>query len=197
LPSRSNDARRFRRIESTAWPSIPTSSGKRGCNSTSKSPCSIAAAAAAILLLRQAGIGWLRERARYLGALGALAAIAVVFVTAAQASPALPLALESLVALYGMLMLVLVIFRLADPPDVSFLESMAGAATRERVEDIDRAAGAWLGLAAVLGIVVGAFVAIRDERRSPAGRPTDLSGVPVSSPPEVESLPAPHPEAGS
>jgi hypothetical protein len=130
-------------------------------------------------------------------ALGALAAIAVVFVTAAQATPALPLALESLVALFGMLLLVLVVFRLADPPDVSFLESTAGAATRERVEDIDRATGAWLGLVAVLGIVVGALVAMRDERRSPAGRPTDLSGVPVGSPREVETLSAPHPEAGS
>jgi hypothetical protein len=130
-------------------------------------------------------------------ALGALAAIAVVFVTAAQATPALPLALESLVALFGLLLLVLVVFRLADPPDVSFLESTAGAATRERVEDIDRATGAWLGLASVLGIIVGAFVAMRDERRSPAGRPTDLSGVPVASPRAVETLPAPHREAGS
>ena len=130
-------------------------------------------------------------------ALGALAAIAVVFVTAAQATPALPLALEALIALFGLLLLVLVIFRLADPPDVSFLESTAGAATRERVEDIDRATGAWLGLASVLGIVVGAFVSMRDERRSPAGRPTDLSGVPVDSPREIETLPAPHPEAGS
>ena len=130
-------------------------------------------------------------------AFGAVAAIAVVFVTAAQATPALPLALESLVALFGLLLLVLVIFRLADPPDVSFLESTAGAATRERVDDIDRGAGAWLGLAAVLGIVVGALVAMRDERRSPAGRPTDLTGAPVSSPREVETMPAPHPEAGS
>lgn len=130
-------------------------------------------------------------------ALGALAAIAVVFVTAAQATPALPLALESLVALFGLLLLVLVVFRLADPPDVSFLESTAGAAAREHVEGIDRAAGAWLGLAGVLGIVGGGLVAMRDERRSPAGRPTDLSGVPVGSPREVENLPAPHPEAGS
>jgi hypothetical protein len=130
-------------------------------------------------------------------ALGALAAIAVVFVTAAQASPALPLALESLLVLFGLLLLVLVIFRLADPPDVSFLESTAGPATREHVEDLDRAAGAWLGLASVLGIVVGGLVAMRDERRSPAGRPTDLSGAPVASRPEIETHPAPRPEAGS
>ena len=38
----------------------------------------IAAATALILVLRQAGVGWLRDRARYLRALGALAAIAAV-----------------------------------------------------------------------------------------------------------------------
>jgi hypothetical protein len=130
-------------------------------------------------------------------ALGALAAIAVVFVTAAQATPALPLALESLVALFGLLLVLLVVFRLAVPPDISFLESTAGPATREHVEDLDRAAGAWLGLAGALGIVVGGLVAMRDERRSPVGRATDLSGAPVTSQPEIETLPAPRPEAGS
>ena len=38
----------------------------------------IAAATALILVLRQSGVGWLRDRARYLRALGALAAIAAV-----------------------------------------------------------------------------------------------------------------------
>jgi hypothetical protein len=129
-------------------------------------------------------------------AIGALAAIAVVFVTAAHATPAVPLALESLVALLGLLLLLLVVFRLADPPDISFLESTAGAATRERVDEIDRAAGAWLGLLGALGIFAGGMVAMRDERRSRAGRHTDLSGRPVASPREVETLPAPRPEAG-
>jgi hypothetical protein len=128
-------------------------------------------------------------------ALGALAAIAVVVVTAAHATPAVPLAMESLVTLFALMLLVLVVFRLADPPDVSFLESTSGPATRERVEDIDRAAGAWLGLAGVLGIVAGGLVAMRDERRSSARRPTDLSGAPVSSTREIETRPAPHPEA--
>jgi len=130
-------------------------------------------------------------------ALGALAAIAVVVVTAGYATPAVPLAFQSLVTLFALLLLALVVFRLADPPDVSFLESTAGPATRERVTDVDRAAGAWLGLVAVLGIFAGGLVAVRDERRSPAGRPTDLSGAPVSGAPEIETLPAPRAEAGS
>jgi hypothetical protein len=130
-------------------------------------------------------------------ALGALAAIAVVVVTATHATPAVPLALESLVALFALVLLVLVVFRLLDPPDISFLESTTGAATRAQVEEVDRAAGAWLGLAGVLGIFAGGLLAMRDERRSPTGRPTDLSGAPVSSKREVETLPAPRPEAHS
>jgi hypothetical protein len=135
-------------------------------------------------------------------ALGALAAIAVVVVTAVHATPAVPLAMQSLVTLFALLLLLLVIFRLADPPEVHFLESEAGPAAREaaarnHVKDIDRAAGGWLALVGVLGIVAGGLVAIRDERRSPAGRHTDLSGVPVSAQPEIEKLPAPRPEAGS
>jgi hypothetical protein len=129
-------------------------------------------------------------------ALGALMAIAVVVVTAAYATPAVPLAMQSLLTLFATLLVVLVIFRLADPPDVSFLES-TGPSTREHVKDIDRAAGAWLALVGVLGMVAGALLAMRDERRSPQGRHTDLSGVPVSSPREIETLPAPRPEGGS
>src|SRR5262245_29496699 len=130
-------------------------------------------------------------------AIGALAGIAVVVVTAAHATPAVPLTVESLVALLALLLLVLVVFRLADPPDVSFLESTASAGARESIEDVDVAVGAWLGLAGVGGIFVGGLLAMRDERRAPAGRQTDLTGAPVDSPPEIETLPAPHPEAGS
>jgi hypothetical protein len=130
-------------------------------------------------------------------ALGALAAIAALVVTALEATPAVPLATESLVTLFALVLLVLVVFRLADPPDLTFLESTSSPAARAHVREIDRAAGAWLGLAAVAGIFVGGLVAIRDERRSPAGRHTDLSGAPTGEPREVETLPAPRPEAGS
>ena len=130
-------------------------------------------------------------------ALGALAAIAVVIVTALEATPAVPIALESLVTLFAILLLLLVVFRLADPPDVTFLESTSAPGARSNVEDIDRVAGAWLGLVSVLGICAGGLIAMRDERRSPAGRHTDLSGAPTDSPPHVETLPAPRPEASA
>ena len=39
-----------------------------------------------------------------------------------------------------------------------------------------REIGLWLGLLATLGIIAGGLVAMRDERRSPQGRHTDVSG---------------------
>jgi hypothetical protein len=130
-------------------------------------------------------------------AFGALVAIAVIVVTAVEATPAAPLAMQSLLILFALLLLILVIFRLADPPDITFLESTDAPGARSNVADIDRAAGGWLALVAVVGIVVGGLIAIRDERRSPAGRHTDLTGVPVAAPREIETIQAPHPEGGS
>jgi hypothetical protein len=113
-------------------------------------------------------------------ALLALAALSVPLVTATHRVPAVPLAIESLTALFGLLALVLVLIRVLNLPD-----DLHG-----------REWGLWLGLVAALGIVAGGLVAMRDERRSPGGRHIDLGGVPVSSPREIESLPAPRPEAG-
>jgi len=114
-------------------------------------------------------------------ALLALEAISVPIVTAAHRVPALPLAVESLTALFGLLALLLVLIRVLNLPG-----------------DADgRDIGLWLALAATLGITAGALVGMRDERLSPQGRHTDVSGVPVSSQPEIEQLPAPRPGTGS
>jgi hypothetical protein len=111
----------------------------------------------------------------------ALAAISVPIVTAAHRVPALPLALESLTALLGLIALVLVVIRVLNLP--------GEADTRE--------VGVWLGLVTTLGIFGGGMLGMRDERRSPKGRHTDVSGVPVSSQPEIETLRAPGPGTGS
>jgi hypothetical protein len=111
----------------------------------------------------------------------ALAAISVPIVTATHRVPALPLAVESLTALFGLFGLVLVLFRVLNLPG----------------EAHGREVGLWLGLGATLGIFAGALIGMRDERRSPGGRHTDVTGVPVSSQPEIETLPAPRPGAGS
>jgi hypothetical protein len=107
----------------------------------------------------------------------ALSAISVPVVTATHRVPALPLAIESLTALFGFLGVLLVAIRVLNLPG----------------EADGREIGLWIGLVATLGILAGALVGMRDERRSSRGRHTDLSGVPVSAPREIETLPAPRP----
>lgn len=114
-------------------------------------------------------------------ALLALAALSVPIVTATHRVPAVPLALESLTALFGVLAVILVLIRVLNLP--------GDAGGRE--------IGLWLGLLATLGITAGGLIAMRDERRSPQGGHTDLSGVPVTSQPEVETVSPPAPRAGS
>ena len=114
-------------------------------------------------------------------ALVALAAVSVPVVTATHRVPALPLAIESLTALLGFVAVMLTLIRVLNLPG----------------EADGREVGLWLGLVSTLGVFAGSLVGIRDERRSPQGRYTDLSGVPVSEQPEIETLPAPRPKAGS
>jgi hypothetical protein len=111
-------------------------------------------------------------------ALVALLAASLLPVTASQRVPAVPVALSAFVTLAGMIGLLLVLVRLG---------SLPGAAD-------GREWGLWLGLLAVAGIVAGGGLAMRDERLSPAGRHTDLTGRPTPAPPEIEPLPAPRPE---
>jgi hypothetical protein len=145
--------------------------------------------AAGLLLLVSLFLPWYRDTTGWeafsiidlILALLALAAISVPIVTATHRVPALPLALESLVALFALLGLVLVLIRVLNLPG----------------EADGREAGLWLALIGTLGIFGGGMVGMRDERRSPKGKHTDLAGVPVGSPPEVETVPAPRPGAGS
>jgi hypothetical protein len=111
-------------------------------------------------------------------ALVALDAIAIPIVTAAYRVPALPLAHQSLTVLISAVAVLLVLGRVLNIPD--------WADARE--------GGLWLGLLATFGVVAGGLLAMRDERRSGEGRHTDLTGVPVSGPPEIETLPPPRPE---
>ena len=111
-------------------------------------------------------------------ALVALLAASLLPVTATQRVPAVPLALSAFVTLAGLIGLLLVLVRLG---------SLPGAAD-------GREWGLWLGLLAAAGIVAGGGFAMRDERLSPAGRHTDVTGRPGPAPPEIEPLPTPRPE---
>jgi hypothetical protein len=111
-------------------------------------------------------------------ALVAAVAAALLPVTASQRVPAVPVALSAFVTIAGLIGLLLVLVRLA---------SLPGAAD-------GREPGLWLALLAAIGIVAGGAFAMRDERLSPAGRHTDITGRPSPAPPEIERLPAPRPE---
>ncbi len=107
----------------------------------------------------------------------AACAVALLLITATQRVPAVPVALTVLVTFAGLLGVLLVLFRLIALP-----EGADG-----------RSFGLWLALAATLGIVIGSLVAMRDERPSPAGGHTDVTGRPVAPPAEIETFPAPRP----
>jgi hypothetical protein len=113
-------------------------------------------------------------------AIVALSALAIPVVTAVHRVPALPLAHQSLTTLAGLLAVVLVLIRVLNMPDWA----------------VERDWGLWVGLAGTLGIAAGGLIAMRDERLTRGGRHTDLTGVPVASQREIETLPAPRPEAG-
>jgi hypothetical protein len=111
-------------------------------------------------------------------ALVAAFGVALLPITATQRVPAVPIAFSAFVLLAGLIGTVLVLVRAAGLPD--------GAD--------GRGWALWLGLIAALGMAAGGGVAMRDERLSPPGRHTDLTGRPAASPPEIEPIPAPRPE---
>jgi TRAP-type uncharacterized transport system fused permease subunit len=105
----------------------------------------------------------------------ALFAISLVPITATQRVPAVPLAQDALVAIAGKLALIVILVRIVlKPGDATGVE-----------------AGAWIGALDALVVIVGGWIAMRDERLSRPGRPTDLTGVPTSERKPVETLPTP------
>jgi hypothetical protein len=95
----------------------------------------------------------------------AASGVLLAIVTAVQRVPAVPIATSALVAISGGFGVLLVLYRLIDIPN--------GAAGREWA--------LWLGLAGALGIVAGAFIAMRDEIRPGATRP-DIPAIPAPRP---------------
>jgi hypothetical protein len=110
-------------------------------------------------------------------ALISAAAVALLIVTATQDVQAVPLALSVLVTFAGLLGVLLMLIRMLILPD--------GAEGRDWA--------LWLALACTLGIVAGSLLAMRDERPSPAGGHTDVTGRPGPAPAEIETFPAPRP----
>jgi hypothetical protein len=115
--------------------------------------------------------------------LGVLAiGLLVLTATARAAGPGVTA--DALMVPLALAMTVVCALRLLDPPDDFDLAARFAA-------EPTTAYGAWIALAATIGVLVGALVAMRDERLASPGRPTDQTGVPVDEPVRVERLPGP------
>jgi hypothetical protein len=107
----------------------------------------------------------------------AVAAAALLMLTATQRVPAVPVAFAALLTLLGMAAVVLVLVRAAWIPDIAE----------------ERAWALWLGLAGAVGVAAGGWLAMRDERLSRPGRPTDAAGRPAPAAPEIRARRPPEP----
>jgi hypothetical protein len=121
--------------------------------------------------------------------ISAAIAIALFVVTAVQRTAAVGIASDALAVLVTAPIAVLALIRVLNIPD----HLDAGGL----VLDATRTPFAWLGLLAALAIPAAALIAMRDERLSAPGRPTDSTGMPIEAPPPVEVIPAPPPGAAS
>ncbi len=108
-----------------------------------------------------------------------LLGVGLLLVTAMQRTAAVGVASDALLTVVAGIVVIVAAIRVVQVP--SELDA-AGA---------DRTAYAWIGLAAALGVLVGAVIAMRDERLSKPGELTDAAGLPVAAPPEIETIPAP------
>ena len=96
-------------------------------------------------------------------ALAAVMAIATFVLTATQPTAAVPLALAALTTLVSVVAWILVVLRLIWPPDL-----LPGPDV-----DVDRVAGAWLGLVAVGAMTAGCLASLRDEQAPEPDHPVE------------------------
>ena len=111
-------------------------------------------------------------------------AIVLLLVTAAQPTAAVGIASDALLTIFAAAMAVVATIRVLNLPGA--LESLDRLGV-----DTGRAPFAWIGLAAVFGVLAGCVIAMRDERLSRPGERTDATGLPVAEAPEVEVVPSP------
>jgi len=113
----------------------------------------------------------------------ALLAIGLLVLTAVQPTAAVGIAADALLTIVAGVVAIVTLIRVLDIPG-----SLDGP---ERVAMTGRAPFAWIGLAAVFGVLAGALISMRDERLSRPGERTDATGVPSAAPPEIQVFPAP------
>ena len=115
--------------------------------------------------------------------LGVLAIVLLV-VTASQPTAAVGIASDALLTILAGVVASITAIRLINLPGALEGVDRLGA-------DTGLAASAWLGLAAVFGVLAGCTIAMRDERLSRSGERTDSTGMPISEEPEIPVIPSP------
>lgn len=116
-----------------------------------------------------------------------LLGIVLVVLTATQRTVAIPIAVATIGTILALVVLAIVVYKLTRLPGTpaAVPDQLASAV------DAARRGGLWLAGAAALLALVGGAVAMRDERLSRPGQPTDVTGRPLSGPRPVRALRAP------
>ena len=129
------------------------------------------------------------ELIRFVLFLAAIAGIALAGVAASQSRPDLPVALSAVTAGLGILAVILVAYRIIDPP---------GGDAEEFGVDIGRGIGVWLGFLACIGVAAGGWMTMQEEGTSfgdaAGGGPRDRDAAPPPPPPPPP--PSSQPPAG-
>jgi hypothetical protein len=122
----------------------------------------------------------------------AIAAIALPVMSATQSSVDLPVALSAIVALLGAIAVVLVLFRIIDPPDLDIPGTVdIGFGEVDEGVETTRKFGVFLGLLAAIGVTIGGWLAMQEEGTSFTDQRDRLGGGPGSG-----AAPPPGPGAG-
>lgn len=113
-----------------------------------------------------------------------IAAVALLVVTASQPTAAVGIASDALLTILAAVMAVVTTIRLINLPGALEEADRLGSG-------LERAPFAFIGLAAVFGVLAGCVIAMRDERLSRPGERTDPTGLPISEAPEIEVISSP------
>jgi hypothetical protein len=106
----------------------------------------------------------------------ALAALAMAYFSASGQGVSLPIAMSAIVTGLGILSVLLILFRIIDPPSYGILDVSV---------DTSREIGVFLGLIAAAGVAYGGYVAMQEEGTSFSGerdRVQDRTGGPGPGP---------------
>lgn len=99
--------------------------------------------------------------------LTAIVAVALPAMALMQARVDLPVALSAIVALFGIISVVLILFRIISPPDFGIPSNVdVGFGEVDTGADTSRKIGVFLGLLSAIGVAAGGWLAMQEEGTS-------------------------------